>query len=287
MNRNNKLTLILFVFAAILWAWWVVSETPQNSSNGDVAQLKNNDLGSERRQNTSGEEDLQTDQTSKQSEVTPRYEESPTTVDEVAQKNPEDSNLEVPSDVNSEGSINNENANQTAGLEKPKGNFQSGADGTKLKTRVESFPGIKQGVNDVMLSGLQYIPGENEDSFVATFQLARSGDGFDGNAWIIADYVQRGTKSLMSMPSHSSLNLTAEGAPKNPRVGVRLTMDNRPSKSLSKRFTVPRPGFEGEELSLVRVGIFDRKNGKLHVASVSGAQLGRKKAPRRARINGP
>lgn len=150
-----------------------------------------------------------------------------------------------------------------------------------------SFPGIKQGMSDVMLSQLRHTPGSGEDSFVATFQRIRGGAEFVGNVWIIGDYVQRGTTELMAMPSHAGINLSPDGAPKNPDGGVRFLLEGGAGATLSKRFTIKRPGFEGEELSMVRVGIFDRKSGTTHIAKVSAAQWSKKRSTKRAKVGVP
>lgn len=150
-----------------------------------------------------------------------------------------------------------------------------------------SFPGIKQGMSDVMLAQLKHTPGSGEDSFVATFQRIRGGAEFVGNVWIIGDYVQRGTTELMAMPSHAGLNLSPDGAPKNPDAGVRFLLEGGAGTTLSKKFIIKRPGFEGEELSMVRVGIFDRKSGTVHIAKVSAAQWSKKRSTKRAKVGVP
>lgn len=157
----------------------------------------------------------------------------------------------------------------------------------KTPSQGTSFPGIKQEMSDVMLAQLSHQPGNGEDSFVAIFQRIRGQGEFNGNAWIIADYVQRGTTEMMAMPSHADLHLTPDGAPKNPRTGVRLVLEDGVGHRLSKRFTIKRPGFEGEEISAVRVGIFDRDHGKIHIAKVSAIQWNKKRALKRARVGVP
>jgi hypothetical protein len=150
-----------------------------------------------------------------------------------------------------------------------------------------SFPGIKQGMSDVMLAQLRHTAGNGEDSFIATFQRIRGGAEFFGNVWIIGDYVQRGTTELMAMPSHAGLSLSPDGAPKNPDAGVRFLLEGGTGTTVSKRFTIKRPGFEGEELSMVRVGIFDRKSGITHIAKVSAAQWSKKRSTKRAKVGLP
>ena len=158
---------------------------------------------------------------------------------------------------------------------------------TDAPQRNVSFPGIKQGMSDVMLAQLRHTPGNGEDSFSATFQRIRGGSEFVGNVWIIGDYVQRGTTELMAMPSHAGLSLSPDGAPKNPDAGVRFLLEGGTGTTVSKRFTIKRPGFEGEELSMVRVGIFDRKSGTTHIAKVSAAQWSKKRSTKRAKVGLP
>jgi len=150
-----------------------------------------------------------------------------------------------------------------------------------------AFPGIKQEMGDVMLAQISHQPGSDEDSFVAIFQRVRGQGEFNGSVWIIADYVQRGTTEMMAMPSHADLHLTPQGAPKNPRTGARLVLEGAVGSRLSKRFTIKRPGFEGEELSGVRVGIFDRALGNIHIAKVSATQWNKKRSLKRARVGVP
>lgn len=149
-----------------------------------------------------------------------------------------------------------------------------------------SFKGIKQSNNDVMVSEIRYAPGDLEDGFVATFQSSNGSKGFDGNVWIIGDYVQRGTTGIMAMPSHSELKLAADGSPANPKGGLRLTVSGARSESVSRKFSIKRPGFDGEELSQIRIGIYDRSTGKVHVAKVSAAELAKKRTTKRVRVDG-
>lgn len=149
-----------------------------------------------------------------------------------------------------------------------------------------TFKGIKQANNDVMVSEIKYSPGDSEDGFVATFQSGGGAKGFDGNVWIIGDYVQRGTTGIMAMPSHSELKLAADGSPANPKGGLRLTVSGGRSESVSRKFSVKRPGFDGEELSQIRIGIYDRSTGKVHIAKVSAAELAKKRSTKRVRVDG-
>lgn len=151
-----------------------------------------------------------------------------------------------------------------------------------------SFPGIKQDGNFLMLAALDYIPGNDEDTFVATFK--RLEQGYDRDeilVWLIADYVQRGTTQIMAIPSHAGLKLNPAGAPQNTAAGSRVVFANARAQLASKKFSLRRPGFEGEEISGVRVGIFDRQTSKLHMARVSGASLMRKSPKKRARVVSP
>jgi hypothetical protein len=149
-----------------------------------------------------------------------------------------------------------------------------------------TFKGIKQSNNDVMVSEIKYTPGDLEDGFVATFQSAGGAKGFDGTVWIIGDYVQRGTTGIMAMPSHSELNLAADGSPSNPKGGLRLTVSGARSESVSRKFSIKRPGFDGEELSQIRIGIYDRSTSKVHIARVSAAELAKKRTTKRVRVDG-
>lgn len=154
-------------------------------------------------------------------------------------------------------------------------------------TKVPAFPGIKQEVGDVMISNLKHTPGNAEDLFVVEFRRIKGRGNFHGNAWLIGDYVQRGTTEPMSMASHQDLGLAAEGTPRNPKVGIRVTIDSEIGLPVSKKFTIKRPGFEGEELLSVRVGLFDRASGKLHIAKVSASRLVNKLKRPRAKIVSP
>lgn len=153
--------------------------------------------------------------------------------------------------------------------------------------RAPAFPGIKQEVGDVMIANLKHIPGDSEDSFVVEFRRVKGQDDFHGNAWLIGDYVQRGTTEPMSMPSHADLGLASDGAPRNPKAGIRVTIDSEMGRPVSKKFSIKRPGFEGEELSSVRVGLFDRSTGKLQVAKVSASRLVQRLKRQRAKIVSP
>lgn len=151
-----------------------------------------------------------------------------------------------------------------------------------------SFPGIKQDGNFLMLAALDYIPGDDEDSFVATFKrVEQEYDRDEVTVWLIADYVQRGTTQIMAIPSHPGLKLNPAGAPQNTAAGSRVVFADSRSQLTSKKFSLRRPGFEGEEISGVRVGIFDRQTSKLHMARVSGANLMRKNPKKRARVVSP
>ena len=150
-----------------------------------------------------------------------------------------------------------------------------------------SFPGIKQEKNPIMLSALDYIPGDEKDSFVATFK--RVDQKHDGHAtvWLIAEYVQRGTTGIMTMASHDGLKLNAAGVPQNSSVGSRVVFDGLRGELIRKTFSITRPGFEGEELTAVRIGIFDSGTAKLHIARVSAIQLMKNRSKKRATVISP
>lgn len=82
------------------------------------------------------------------------------------------------------------------------------------------------------------------------------------------------------MPSHDDLTLTAEGKPQNPDTGLTFSM----RFNTEKKFNVKRPGFEGEELTAIKVGVWDKKTGNLHMARMPIKHASRKSAVQRAKV---
>ena len=131
-----------------------------------------------------------------------------------------------------------------------------------------------------MVSAVRHKPGDGEDTI--TVSLARlEGQGeVNGLLWVIGEYIQRGTTGVMFMPSHNELKVAADGQPKFPRQGVKFQM----RLAVEKKLVLKRPGFEGEELVGVRIGVVDQSSGKVHTAVVSMKQIQKKTAVKRAKI---
>ncbi len=263
----------LFIMGAILFAaigWWLATDPLKKSAVDQVGLTSSVSPSLDRPKDSPN---VSADKSIADSGAVPTQAPSETSsVDSETKKqdltNPEQQKINSPTD----------------GVNKP---VDGQAPITEAPQQSISFPGIKQGMSDVMLAQLRHTPGNGEDSFSATFQRIRGGAEFVGNVWIIGDYVQRGTTELMAMPSHAGLNLSPDGAPKNPDAGVRFLLEGSAGTTISKRFTIKRPGFEGEELSMVRVGIFDRKSGTTHIAKVSASQWSKKRSTKRAKVGVP
>jgi len=162
------------------------------------------------------------------------------------------------------------------------------AEGVSSKQSMKpSYPGINQDNDDVMVASVRYLPGNDDDSFVVIFNRAHGSNILEGTAWVIAEYVQHGTTRVMAMPSHNELNLASDGTPKNPRAGLKLVVSAASGESVSKKFTIKRPGFEGEEITGIRVGVYDRNSRALHLAKVSASRWGKKRIERRVKVETP
>jgi hypothetical protein len=144
-----------------------------------------------------------------------------------------------------------------------------------------NFPGIDQRENVLMVSNVRHKEGEGEDTVTVTLTRTDESGEISGDVWVIGEYVQRGTNGVMFMPSHNDLKLGPDGKPKNPKAGVPFQLRT----SVQKKMTVRRPGFDGEELIAVRVGVVNRATGEIHMARVSTKQMTKKAAIRRAKVS--
>ncbi len=142
------------------------------------------------------------------------------------------------------------------------------------------FPGIEQKQDRVMVRAVRYKTGDSDDQITVTLTVNDDGGEVDGRVWIIGEYFQRGTTGVMFMPSHDDLNLTADGKPQNPNSGITFSM----RFNTEKKFVIKRPGFEGEELTAIKVGVWDKKTGKLHVARMPIKQAAKKSSTQRAKV---
>ena len=171
---------------------------------------------------------------------------------------------------------------------------------TEVKKRKSAvgFKGVTQVENSVMVSAVHFKTGESADTVtVDLIQLGRNAANA-GRIWVVGEYVQHGTTGFMFMPSHKDLRITPEGKPLNPKAGLTYSFDSQadPTGSssvshaiskISKKFIIAHPGFEGEELTGVRIGLFDVKSDALHEARVAVGQQKKKSSARRARIDVP
>ncbi len=142
------------------------------------------------------------------------------------------------------------------------------------------FPGIEQHQGRIMVRDIRHKMGEGEDQVSVTLTVTDGGSEASGRVWIIGEYVQRGTTGVMYMPSHQDLNLSADGKPQNPAVGQTFSMRSNTEKT----FLIKRPGFEGEELTAIRVGVWDKNINKLHVARMPIKNGSRKSNQQRAKV---
>jgi hypothetical protein len=143
-----------------------------------------------------------------------------------------------------------------------------------------NFPGIDQKESVLMVSDVRHKEGEGEDTITVTLTRTDGNGEISGDVWVIGEYVQRGTTGVMFMPSHNELKLAPDGRPKNPKAGVPFQIRT----TVEKKLTVRRPGFDGEELIAVRVGVLDRATGEVHMARVSTKQMAKKAAIKRAKV---
>ncbi len=142
------------------------------------------------------------------------------------------------------------------------------------------FPGIEQHQGRVMVRDIRHKMGEGEDQVSVTLTVTDGGAEASGRVWIIGEYIQRGTTGVMYMPSHQDLNLSSDGKPQNPAVGQTFSMRSNTEKT----FLIKRPGFEGEELTAIRVGVWDKNINKLHVARMLIKNGSRKSNHQRAKV---
>ncbi len=144
-----------------------------------------------------------------------------------------------------------------------------------------NFPGIEQKEDILMVSNVRHKEGEGEDNITVTLTRTEGSGEISGDVWIIGEYVQRGTNGVMFMPSHNELKLGPDGKPKNPKAGMPFQLRG----NVEKKMTVRRPGFDGEELIAVRVGVVNSATGEIHMARVSTRQMAKKAAIKRAKVS--
>jgi hypothetical protein len=145
---------------------------------------------------------------------------------------------------------------------------------------------------------VHFKTGESADTVVVDLIQLRHNAANAGRIWVVGEYVQHGTTGFMFMPSHKDLRVTPEGKPLNPKAGLTYRFDSQADltgssnisheiSKISKKFTIAHPGFEGEELTGVRIGLFDANSNTLHEARVSVGQQTNRNTRRRARIDVP
>ena len=143
-----------------------------------------------------------------------------------------------------------------------------------------NFPGIDQKENILMVSDVHNKEGEGEDTITVTLSRTDGSGEISGDVWVIGEYVQRGTTGVMFMPSPNDLKLGSDGKPKNPKAGVPFQLRT----TVEKKMTIRRPGFDGEELVAVRVGVVNSASGEIHMARISTRQMTKKAAIKRAKV---
>lgn len=146
-----------------------------------------------------------------------------------------------------------------------------------------NFPGIDQREGRVMVRDVRNKSGQGEDQITVRLTVTDDSGEVSGLVWIIGEYMQHGTTGVMFMPSHEELKLSADGKPQNPKVGTAFLMRS----NTEKKFTIRRPGFEGEELTAIRVGVLDKKTGELHMARMLTRQSASKSKFTRAKVELP
>lgn len=168
----------------------------------------------------------------------------------------------------------------------------------KKSKNAVGFKGVTQVENSVMVSAVHFKTGESADTVtVDLIQLGRN-TANAGRVWVVGEYVQHGTTGYLLMPSHKDLRINPDGKALNPKAGLTYSFDSRAdltgsspvsqeTSKISKKFTIPHPGFEGDELTGVRIGLMDAKSGALHEARVSVVQQTKKNSIRRARVDVP
>ena len=98
---------------------------------------------------------------------------------------------------------------------------------------------------------------------------------------MIGEYIQRGTTGIMFMPSHNELKLAADGTPKNAKTGIGYNLKT----TVTTAITVPKPGFEGEELTGVRIGVVDGVSGQVHYAKISMKHIQKRPVIKRVKVS--
>jgi hypothetical protein len=152
---------------------------------------------------------------------------------------------------------------------------------TAPKKERPNFPGIIQSENGVMVSDVNYRAGEGEDSIIVTLTQVHGADKRSGKLWVIGEYVQRGTTGIMFMPSHKDLKLASDGTPSNPKIGTAYQLTTVVKTSV----TVRKPGFEGEELVGVRIGVLDGASGEVHYAKISMKHIQKRPVIKRIKVS--
>lgn len=142
------------------------------------------------------------------------------------------------------------------------------------------FPGIEQSQGRVMVRDVRHKGGEGEDQVSVTLTVTDDNGEIAGRVWVVGEYVQRGTTGVMYMPSSDDLSLSPDGKPQNPNSGQSFSM----RFNTEKKFSIKRPGFEGEELTAIRVGVWDKGQGKLHIARMLIKNGGKKAPNQRAKV---
>ncbi len=143
------------------------------------------------------------------------------------------------------------------------------------------FPGIMQAENDVMVSDVNYKGGEGEDYIIVTLTQVHGAEKKSGKLWVIGEYVQRGTTGIMFMPSHKEMKLAPDGTPNNPKIGDAYQLKTVVKTSV----TVRKPGFEGEELMGVRIGVVDGASGVVHYAKISMKHIQKRPVIKRIKVS--
>ncbi len=144
-----------------------------------------------------------------------------------------------------------------------------------------NFPGIVQVENGVMVSDVRYKGGEGADQIIVTLTQVEGNGKKSGKIWVIGEYIQRGTTGIMFMPSHNELKLAADGTPKNAKTGIGYDLKT----AVTTAITVPKPGFEGEELTGVRIGVVDSVSGQVHYAKISMKHIQKRPVIKRVKVS--
>jgi Pentapeptide repeats (8 copies) len=152
---------------------------------------------------------------------------------------------------------------------------------TPVQKKRPNFPGIIQAENRVMVSDVKHKGGEGEDLITVTLTQTDGIGEVSGKVWVIGEYIQRGTDGVMFMPSHNELKLAPDGTPKNPNSG----MDYRLKTSVDRKIIVRRPGFDGEELVGVRIGVMEKDSGQIHIAKISMTHIQKRPVIKRVKVN--